>query len=85
MGDNLKYHGRYSVSWEDIMMNVGDSMSTMEGVQYRGDVLSTMGILSSIGDIMIHVGDIMSTVGVFGTLRYSDNKRFIPPQADKDN
>ena len=27
---------------------------------------------------MIHVGDIMSTVGVFSTVEYSNNKRFSP-------
>ena len=27
---------------------------------------------------MIHVGDIMSTVGVFSTVGYSNNKRFSP-------
>ena len=31
-----------------------------------------------MGDIMIHVGDIMSTVGVFSTVGYSNNKRFPP-------
>ena len=35
--------------------------------------------LSTVGDIMIHVGDIMSTVGVFSTVGYSNNKRFPPP------
>ena len=28
-----------------------------------------------VEDIMIHVGDIMSTVGVFSTVGYSNNKR----------
>ena len=31
-----------------------------------------------MGDIMIHVGDIMSTVGVFSTVGYSNDKRFPP-------
>ena len=60
--------------WGDILSAVGD-------FQYRGDIiinvediLSTVGVfstvgdtilcnLSTVGDIMIHVGDIMSTVG----------------------
>ena len=33
--------------------------STVEGVQYRGDIMST-------------VGDILSTVGVFNTVGYHD-------------
>ena len=32
-------------------------MSTM------GDILSTVGVFSTMGDIMINVGDILSTVG----------------------
>ena len=31
-----------------------------------------------MGDIMIHVGDIMSTVRVFSTVGYSNNKRLFP-------
>ena len=45
----------------DIMMHVGDIMSTVEGVQYRGGI-SSFEILVPWGDIMIHVGDIMSIV-----------------------
>ena len=44
-------------------------MSTVEGVKYCGDIISTMGVILSTvgdiqyrGDIMMHVGDIMSTV-----------------------
>ena len=33
-----------------------------------GDTLSTVGVFSTVGDIMINVGDILSTVGVFSTL-----------------
>ena len=33
-----------------------------------GDILSTMGVFSTVGDIMINVGDILSTVGVFSTV-----------------
>ena len=34
------------------MINVGDILSTVGGVQYRGDILSTMGvILSTVGDV----------------------------------
>ena len=45
------------------------------GVQYRGDIMSTVGVFSTVegyhdacGDIMMHVGDILSTVGVFSTV-----------------
>ena len=31
-------------------------------------VLSTMGVFSTMGDIMINVGDILSTMGVFSTV-----------------
>ena len=27
-----------------------------------GDILSTVGVFSNVGDIMMHVGDIMSTM-----------------------
>ena len=44
-------------------------------VQYRGgcsvpwgDILSTVGVFSTMGDIMINVGDSLSTVGVFSTV-----------------
>ena len=30
-----------------------------------GDILSTVGVFSTVGDIMINMGDIMNTVGVF--------------------
>ena len=35
-GGYLEYRGGCSVPWRDIMMHVGDIMSTVEGVQYRG-------------------------------------------------
>ena len=41
--------------WGDIVLHVGD-------------ILSTVGISVLYGDIMINVGDILSTVGVFSTL-----------------
>ena len=31
-------------------------------------LLSTVGVFSTVGDIMINVGDILSTVGVFSTV-----------------
>ena len=51
-------------------------LSTVGGVQYRGDIMSTVGGYLEYrggcsvpwGDIMINVGDIMSTVGVFSTV-----------------
>ena len=36
LGGYLEYRGGCSVPWGDIMMHVGDIMSTVEGVQYRG-------------------------------------------------
>ena len=33
-----------------------------------GDILSTVGVFSTVGDIMINVGNILSTVGVFSTM-----------------
>ena len=33
------------------------------GVQYRGDILSTVGVFSTMGDIMSTLGVILSTVG----------------------
>ena len=50
--------------------------STVGDVQYHGgyheyrggDILSTVGVFSTVGDIMINVGDILSTVGVFSTV-----------------
>ena len=36
MGGYLESCGGCSVPWGDIMMHVGDIMSTDEGVQYRG-------------------------------------------------
>ena len=33
-----------------------------------GVILSTVGMFSTVGDIMMHVGDIMSIVGVFSTV-----------------
>ena len=36
MGGYLEYRGGCSVPWGDIMMHVGDIMSTVEGGQYRG-------------------------------------------------
>ena len=52
------------------MINVGGYLEYRGGVQYRGGyheyrgvILSTVGMFSTMGDIMMHVGDIMSTVG----------------------
>ena len=33
-----------------------------------GNLLSTVGVFSTVGDIMINVGDILSTMGVFSTV-----------------
>ena len=36
VGGYLEYRGGCSVPWGVIMMHVGDTMSTVEGVQYCG-------------------------------------------------
>ena len=38
VGGYLEYRGGCSVPWGDIMINVGDILSTVEGVQYRGGI-----------------------------------------------
>ena len=38
-------------------------MGTVGYLEYNGGILSTMGVFSTVGDIMINVGDILSTVG----------------------
>ena len=53
-GDYLEYRGGCSVPLGDIMMHVGDIMSTVGGVQYRGGYHPLK--LSTVGDIMIYVG-----------------------------
>ena len=53
------------------MSTVGGYLEYRGGVQYCGGyheyhvgvILSTVGVFSTMGDIMMHVGDIMSTVG----------------------
>ena len=60
------------------MINVEDILSTMGGVQYRGDIMSTMRgyheyrgcVQYRGGKIMMHVGDIMSTVGGYHPLKF---------------
>ena len=47
----------------DIMMHVGDPLSTVEGVQYHGAYLEYHGVFSTVGDIMSTVGFILSTMG----------------------
>ena len=51
----VQYRGGCSVPWGEIMSTVGD-------------ILSTVGVFSTVGDIMINVGDILSTMGVFSTV-----------------
>ena len=46
VGGYLEYRGGCSVPWGDIMMHVGDIMSTVEGVQYRGGYHEYRGGLS---------------------------------------
>ena len=59
----------------DIMSTVGRYLEYHGGVQYHGgyhdkcgDILSTLGVFSTVRGIMINVGDILSTVGVFSTV-----------------
>ena len=43
----------------------GGSLEYHGGVQYRGDVLSTMGVFSTVGECTLStVGDIMIYVGI---------------------
>ena len=51
------------------MINVGGYLEYRGGVQYCGDIMSTVGVIlstvgmfSTVGNIVMHVGDIMSTV-----------------------
>ena len=40
----VQYRGEISrVPWGDFMNTMGDTFSIMEDVQYRGDILSTVG------------------------------------------
>ena len=36
--------------------------------EYCGVILSTVGVFSTVGDIMMHVRDMMNTVGVYITV-----------------
>ena len=67
------------------MINVGDILSTMEGVQYCGDIMSTVeayleyhgGYHDARGGYHEYRG-VFTTVGVFSTVGYLNNKRFPP-------
>ena len=39
------------------MMSVGDSMSTLGGVQYTGDIMSILGVFSTPGDYHEYTGE----------------------------
>ena len=58
------------------MMHMGQYHEYHGGVQYRGGYHLLK--FDYRGDIMMHVGDIISTVGVFSTVGYSNNKT-LPP------
>ena len=66
----------YVFTTEEVFSTVGDTLSTVGDVKYRGGyhakyggyILSTVGVFSTVGDIMIHVGDIMSTKRMFNTV-----------------
>ena len=46
------------------MLGGGDIMSTVRVFSTMGDIMSTLGdIMIHVGEIMRHVGDIMSTMG----------------------
>ena len=62
-GGYLEYRRGCSVPWGDIMINVGDILSTVGVFSTVGDImstggviLSTVGMFSTVGDIMMHVG-----------------------------
>ena len=54
----LQYCGGCSVQWGDNISTVGDSFSTVEGIQYIGGITSVL-----VGDNISTVGDTFSTVG----------------------
>ena len=60
----VQYRGGCSVPWRYHEYR-GGYLEYRGGVQYRGGYHEYCGgvILSTMGDIMMHVGDIMSTVG----------------------
>ena len=60
----------------DIMINMRDILSTLRGVQYRGDIILCN--LSTVGGYHDTCGDIMSTVGVFSTVGALKQQRIFP-------
>ena len=55
VGGYLEYCG-------DIMINVGDILSTMEVFSTVGDIMSTVGVILSTVGVFSTVGDYMSTM-----------------------
>ena len=85
-GGYNEYIGGCSVNRSDIMMHVGDTMSTLGKFSTSEDIMSTSGGYNEyIGgcsinrrDIMMHVGDTMSTSGdIMSTLEYVQHIRGI--------
>ena len=83
-----EHHGDIMSTMGDIMSTMGDIMSTMGDIMSTmGNIVSTVGditinvgdITINVGDITINVGDIMTTMEVFSTMGYSNNKRLFPP------
>ena len=62
----VQYRGGCSVPSGDIMINVGDILSTVGGVQYRGGIswVPWGGILSTVGGILSTVGDVQYRGGI---------------------
>ena len=57
VGGYLEYRGGCSVPWGDIMINVGDILSTVGCSVPWGDIMSTVGvILSTVGDVQYRGG-----------------------------
>ena len=68
-GGYLEYREGCSVPWGDIMMHMGDIMSTVEGVQYRG------------GNIFCHLSTQNSKDGIPHGTEHPHGTHDIPPRA----
>ena len=53
----------WGVQYRRVFSTMGGYHEYRGGIQYRGDILSTVGVLSTVGDIMSTMGVILKTVG----------------------
>ena len=71
-GGYHEYIGGCSVHWGDIMIHVGDTMSTWGDVQYIGDTMSTSGdTMSTSGGYHEYIGGCSVHRGMFSTSEFS--------------